>query len=235
MVALFIHSVFGWYGWTALAAIGTLGLAAVTLSLVLATRRLAKFSATDVRSQWRPLLLVRGAQYPSNRVTMTVANIGRGPALDVRGELDGLDKLKPGIAQPVGAIVDVGGTLALEWSSLENTSGVLTGAIVSSDISGWTYVSRFGVSRTTEPDPMGVKSPGPARVVHIGFDEQEPFDVSGGSAAFLNGSDGGSLGDASGANTGFPRERHDLRPRGCADWSRRHLRGSWHPSSHRIP
>jgi hypothetical protein len=81
--------------WT---AVGTLMLAGVTLLLVVATFRLASQAAEDTRAQWRPVLLVQsstlimlarypGIEVPENdpnvRVTVTVENVGRGPALDV--------------------------------------------------------------------------------------------------------------------------------------------------------
>jgi hypothetical protein len=79
------------FGWEALVAIGTLALALVTFLLVLRTSRLAKWSETDVRAQWRPVILPDvESGYPISYnesqgvLTLRIHNGGRGPALYVR-------------------------------------------------------------------------------------------------------------------------------------------------------
>jgi hypothetical protein len=93
----------GWdFGWEALAALGTLTLAGVTVWLVWTTRGLAKATSTDVMAQWRPALVPGRAGQPGTpladrpivydpqtaRLLVSIRNAGRGPALFVRIELD---------------------------------------------------------------------------------------------------------------------------------------------------
>ena len=83
------------FGWEALVAIGTLAFAAVTLFLVLSTRRVAQASAADMRAQWRPVLLPGSgliAHKPTEQwLRLPIRNAGRGPALFVRTLLDPLN------------------------------------------------------------------------------------------------------------------------------------------------
>ncbi|MET7484065.1 hypothetical protein [Streptomyces sp. NPDC005538] len=105
------HSPWG-FGWEALVAIATFLLAAVTVWLAWSTRRLARETAADQRAQWRPLLLpvggweersggkmtqLRGIRCRGDTLRVRVRNSGRGPALHVRAQLDGLggDPLQP--------------------------------------------------------------------------------------------------------------------------------------------
>jgi hypothetical protein len=75
-------------GWDALVAIGTLLLAGVTFLLVLRTAALAKFSETDIRAQWRPIILPASYDpdgsalfYTNGVLYVGIKNAGRGPAL----------------------------------------------------------------------------------------------------------------------------------------------------------
>jgi hypothetical protein len=80
------------FGWDALVAIGTLTLALATAGLALLTRRVAKASAADLRSQWRPVILPGelGPNYDAGaqRQYVRIRNAGRGPALSVQTLLD---------------------------------------------------------------------------------------------------------------------------------------------------
>ena len=93
------------FGWNALVAIGTLTLAVVTGWLALTTRRLARSSVAEARSQARPALIpglgsrgsvvpnavtVERLEYaaPQQRLFVNVRNSGRGPALFVRVALE---------------------------------------------------------------------------------------------------------------------------------------------------
>src|SRR4051812_7525762 len=89
------------FGWEALVAIGTLGLAVATVVLALVTRALAESSTKEVRAQWRPVILP-GLDRPQHRAALDVLmsssqkvhlsvrirNAGRGPALYVRAYLE---------------------------------------------------------------------------------------------------------------------------------------------------
>ncbi|MFM9700383.1 hypothetical protein [Streptomyces europaeiscabiei] len=101
------------WGWDALVALGTLllalgtaGLAAFTASLASRTRQLASDAEADLRAQWRPLLLpaqdveaggafswenvsqILGEEQPVGDLVVHVSNVGRGPALHVRVQLE---------------------------------------------------------------------------------------------------------------------------------------------------
>ena len=71
--------------------IATLVVAVGTLLLAWATFRLGSRAAEETRAQWRPVLLVRPREGPDDvkmrvgdeRLSVEIANVGRGPALDV--------------------------------------------------------------------------------------------------------------------------------------------------------
>jgi hypothetical protein len=96
------------FGWEALVAIGTIGLTLVTAYLAATTRRVAKATLAEVSSQWRPVL-APAAQFKEGTsdaqdarqvfafeqfgyyppfLTIWIRNVGRGPALFVRAEVD---------------------------------------------------------------------------------------------------------------------------------------------------
>jgi hypothetical protein len=84
-------AVFEW-GWDAIVAIATMALAAGTFFLALSTRRAAKASAEDVRSQWRPAIVPgRNADVEFEDdlevMAISVRNVGRGAAYYVDGAL----------------------------------------------------------------------------------------------------------------------------------------------------
>jgi hypothetical protein len=71
--------------------IATLVVAGATFFLAWATFRLGNRAAEETRAQWRPVLLVRPRRDPDDvkmrvgdeRLSVEIANVGRGPALDV--------------------------------------------------------------------------------------------------------------------------------------------------------
>src|SRR5262249_54486456 len=84
--------------WEPLTAISTLVLASVTAWLAWSTRGLSREARNETRANWLPVLHPIGdsipgrgtsAQFDSEQktLTLTVANVGRGPALDARGFL----------------------------------------------------------------------------------------------------------------------------------------------------
>src|SRR4051794_21404129 len=82
------------FGWEALVALGTLGLAVATGGLAWLTKRLASAARDDERAQWRPVLVPD--RYRNSRgmplqigqgaaeVVIRMRNAGRGPALHIR-------------------------------------------------------------------------------------------------------------------------------------------------------
>jgi hypothetical protein len=76
--------------WNLFVAIGTISLAGFTAVLAWSTRALARSSASDQRSQWRPLLIPGGQSVDEDtpgELSIYIRNVGRGPALGVNGEL----------------------------------------------------------------------------------------------------------------------------------------------------
>jgi hypothetical protein len=98
VIGVLLLAVSPWeFGWEALVAVGTLLLALATFYLVLRTSALAKSSESDLRAQWRPVILP--ASYPSlgesvgydanaDLLFVRVQNAGRGPALHVRTQVE---------------------------------------------------------------------------------------------------------------------------------------------------
>jgi hypothetical protein len=97
-----VHGASSWsFGWDALVAIGTLGLAMTTGALAWMTWRLARAAAAEARSQSRPALIPGAADWAFDpdprrlhhdlerqRLTVNIRNAGRGPALFVRVSLE---------------------------------------------------------------------------------------------------------------------------------------------------
>ncbi len=83
------------WGWDFFVAIGTLGLAGFTAWLARATRDLATAGREEQRAQWRPVVVpgvdedVREQTDHDGRIhlTLTVRNIGRGPAFSVQAQV----------------------------------------------------------------------------------------------------------------------------------------------------
>jgi hypothetical protein len=79
------------FGWEALVAIGTIGLATVTGYLAWTTRGLARETAAEVAAQSRPVLIPGerlNYRLTSGVIEVPVRNVGGGPALFVRTEMD---------------------------------------------------------------------------------------------------------------------------------------------------
>ena len=146
LAASLVHRVFFWGRWSALVAVGTLSLAAVTYGLVGATRRLAAGTDQEIRAQWRPVLVARRAQTQTAPPLLQIAieNVGRGPALDVWAEIDGVS---------VGArsrVVATGETTTFTFKKTLQPPDHLVGAVHCVDISGGACTTAFSVSRTPE-------------------------------------------------------------------------------------
>jgi len=85
------------FGWEALVAIGTIGLAAFTAWLAFTTRRVAKSTRDEVASAWRPVVVVTRAELlrePDEEewsLRLVVLNVGSGAALELRVQYEELD------------------------------------------------------------------------------------------------------------------------------------------------
>jgi hypothetical protein len=88
-----VHEPSTWeFGWEALVALGTLGLALFTAYLAWTTRRLARTTGEDVRAGSRPVVIDVAGDHPTTRTSVganfgelrvRVRNGGRGPALNI--------------------------------------------------------------------------------------------------------------------------------------------------------
>jgi hypothetical protein len=83
-----VGSMSAWaFGWDALVAIGTLGLAAATITLALKTAALAGATATDVAAQDRPVLVLAlrtDLEYKVDAFEAEIVNAGKGVGLDIQ-------------------------------------------------------------------------------------------------------------------------------------------------------
>lgn len=77
-------------GADSLVAAGTMVVAALTGYLAWSTRQLATAATTDLRSQWRPVLIAADDEVDEHiegELRIRLHNVGRGPALGVHGQL----------------------------------------------------------------------------------------------------------------------------------------------------
>jgi hypothetical protein len=128
------------WGWDALVAVGTLGLAAGTFLLAWTSRALAKRSAEDVRSQWRPALVPSEKAEPSFKaselseeqsiLTVEVRNVGQGAAYTIDAGLDLGESVVPASQWTPArsgaenlAILPIGESLNLQFTHLEKMPG----------------------------------------------------------------------------------------------------------------
>lgn len=156
------------FGWEALVAIGTLLLACVTAGLAWLTRTLAKSSAADVRSQWRPVILpgTKLAYDPDGKLlVVAIRNSGRGPALFVRTTLD------PTGNSPdnwnLGALAP-GDEVTLMFSGSELRGALYQVLLDYNDLAGRLYSSALVLDLQTGPRFYDVKLFEDIRVTHHG-------------------------------------------------------------------
>jgi hypothetical protein len=157
------------FGWEAIVAIATGGLALFTAYLALSTRKLAREAGNETRANWRPVLAIelqptsagvisrRRSVYvdeDEHTLTVNIRNVGRGPALHVTGSLDVSteEKRRLILGKPVGSVVAPGDYLKLTWTEFDAprhkrgelpTWLHLTGWAEYVDVSGAIYVSTF--------------------------------------------------------------------------------------------
>jgi hypothetical protein len=150
--ASLLHRIFDWYGWSALVALGTLGLAFATFGVVRATKALADRAEAEVAAQWRPVLLVRDRLpadarqnepeivYEDGSLLLWVENVGRGPALNIQPWLEDFPapgaaygvpvNVPPGRGGAMGSrvhtVIAAGDLVRYRWTDLGEPRGVLT-------------------------------------------------------------------------------------------------------------
>jgi len=136
----FLDRIFDWHGWvwggwSIFVALGTIGLAVVTVTLVGATRVLARNSAAAIKAEWRPVVIVRERSPADDTapivigektLTVMIENVGRGPALGLTCELlNCFDNPNDRFGRPVGAPEEgfpMPAALAPgEWTRLDGT------------------------------------------------------------------------------------------------------------------
>jgi len=110
------------------AAIGTLVLAAFTAWLAWTTRRLARAAGSETRANWRPVLVFALATLEGGRLSLSVRNVGRGPALRL-GAYIMLDSEKPKITRPrqLADVVAPGEPAVIEWSDFDPPTSAVAG------------------------------------------------------------------------------------------------------------
>jgi hypothetical protein len=166
-------------------AVGTTALAVATMTLVLATGRLAAQGSAEVRALDRPVLLleqytdaevmslgggggsvqvgtttVAGIHLGDGGVAISIRNVGKGPALNIQSELfvsGGIEVADPTL---IGLALPVGGKWAIAWSGLPEDTLCGRGQIRYKDVSGFGYLTAFVVR---------AKQPGPGIVEHQEF------------------------------------------------------------------
>jgi hypothetical protein len=140
------------FGWTALAALGTLALAGATFFLALATRTLTNSTREDLRAQWRPALIPgRGdgagsIAFEEGAGTMHawIRNSGRGPASFVRVHLD------PFGSSPENwdrAVLAAGDEVRLTFKSLPRIPDAMQILMDYRDLSGRNYSSSLVITQ----------------------------------------------------------------------------------------
>jgi hypothetical protein len=159
------------FGWEALVAIGTLGLALATAVLAWSTRRVAQATQAELSASWRPVLMLVDSTWRDRRpwtavpgvtylpgdtrslvvsddlVRITIVNVGRGPAIGVTLRLDLSDEhawLEPdGRAIPAGepAVFDI------RREEKRTFPSGMKGAIRYADLTDTTFVTRFEIAQ----------------------------------------------------------------------------------------
>jgi hypothetical protein len=144
------------WGWDALVAIGTIGLAAGTFMLAWTSRIAAKRAAEDVRSQWRPalvpgeeaepLFMASSLEEEKSELVVEVRNLGRGAAYYIDAGLDLGGSVVPASLWTRGrrgaenlAILPVDKSIDLKFGYLEERPGPCKVIIDYQDLNGRPY------------------------------------------------------------------------------------------------
>lgn len=109
------------FGWDALVAVGTVGLAAVTAWLAWTTREVARATRDELAASWRPLLVYSalrtrqtGDDTDERQLELVVRNDGKGPALAIAAST-GLT-VPSGFRAATSGLIPVGGEDVLTLS-----------------------------------------------------------------------------------------------------------------------
>jgi hypothetical protein len=156
------------WGWDALVALGTIGLAIFTALLAVATFQTATTAARDVRATWRPVI-VPGEDVEAVWITNThelrlaLRNVGPGAAYGLEVALDTGDgalrpatRFAPGTVRPINfAVVPPGTTMDTIFDHIETepTTGELT--LGYSDLNGRRYGTTIKLRTATAYLPDG--------------------------------------------------------------------------------
>jgi hypothetical protein len=149
------------WGWDSLVALGTIGLAFVTLLLAVASFLTARAAAQDVRADWRPVIVPASdveVDWASNQdlVILRIRNIGQGGAYDVDAALGTDDRYTPaslfvpGEPNPINfTVVPPGDTMELYFGEIDTKPRKGELVIDYADLNGRRYGSRIEIRETT--------------------------------------------------------------------------------------
>ncbi|HKF83607.1 MAG TPA: hypothetical protein VKB23_11670 [Solirubrobacterales bacterium] len=146
------------WGWDALVAIGTIGLAVGTFMLAWTSRIAAKRAAEEVRSQWRPALVPGKHAEPSFKASeldeekflliFEVRNVGRGAVYYIDAGLDLGESVVPASLWSPGragaenlAILPVDDSIDLQFTHLDERPGPCKIILDYQDLNGRPYVT----------------------------------------------------------------------------------------------
>lgn len=159
------------FGWEALVALATIGLAVATVTLAWSTRGVAQATQAELSASWRPVLTlvdptwqdrrpwtpVPGVQYmpgdsralvmTEDRIKLTVVNTGRGPAIGVHIAFDLSDEFA--WVEPDGRAVAASEPAVFDITRREHRtfpSGV-SGVIRYEDLAETTYETHFEIAQ----------------------------------------------------------------------------------------
>jgi hypothetical protein len=149
------------WGWDALVALGTIGLAVVTFLLAVGTFITARAAAEDVRADWRPVIVPADdveVDWVADEqlVVLGIRNIGQGGACDVDAALalNGMytpaSLFAPGETNAINfTVVPPGNTLETYFSGIKAKPHEGELVIDYSDLNGRRYGSRIDIRETT--------------------------------------------------------------------------------------
>ncbi len=149
------------WGWDSLVALGTIGLAVVTLLLAVATFITARAAAQEVRANWRPVIVPADdveLDWASDQdlLILGIRNIGEGGAYDVDAALEiggtyiPAELFVPGESNSINfTVVPPGDTLEVYFSDIK-TKPHKGGLVIDySDLNGHRYGSHIEIRETT--------------------------------------------------------------------------------------
>lgn len=145
------------FGWDALVALGTIGLALGTAVLAVASFVAARSASRDLRAQWRPVVVSAAdveVDYLADDelVQLTVRNVGQGAAYDLDPGLDLGEAIHPATlyvpheTELVNvAVLPVGESLDLSFTHIKKRPTTCEVVIDYRDLNGRPYASRIQI------------------------------------------------------------------------------------------